>query len=116
MAMYPTQNKARMTATARKATGMPVRPVTAYAVGITPAATVIGAMEVRMKASTDGTPSRSLASACGIAPGLAACGRVLGMIQGSSGVVGGSGPAGEHGAVDGSPGLEDQLPQVGRQH
>src|SRR5712691_7642859 len=110
MAMYPTQNRARMTATARNATGMPVRPVTAYAVGITPAATVIGAMEARMKASTDGTPSRSLASAWDIAPGLAACGRGLGIIQGSSirgRGFGGSGPAGEHGAVDGGPGLAD---------
>src|SRR6266436_571169 len=99
-----------MTATARKATGMPVRPVTAYAVGITPAATVIGAMEARMKASTDGTPSRSLASACGIAPGPPAGVRILGIIAAPRVGGRGSGPAGEHGAVDGGPGLEDQLP------
>ena len=42
---------------------MPVSPVIAYAVGITPAATVIGATPARTKASTAGTPSRSRASA-----------------------------------------------------
>ena len=42
---------------------MPVRPVTAYAVGITPAATVIGAMDARMNASTANMPSLSRASA-----------------------------------------------------
>ena len=34
IAMYPGQNKARITATAMNANGMPVKPVTAYAVGI----------------------------------------------------------------------------------
>ena len=63
MATYPGQNKARTTATTRNATGMPVRPVTAYAVGITPAATVIGAIDARMNASTANMPSLSRASA-----------------------------------------------------
>src|SRR5512142_3331580 len=63
MATYPGQNNARTTATARKATGMPVSPVMAYAVGITPAATVIGAIDAKMNASTASTPSLSRASA-----------------------------------------------------
>src|SRR5512142_2817851 len=63
MATYPGQNNARTTATARKATGMPTRPVRAYAVGITPAATVIGAIDARMNASTASAPSLSRASA-----------------------------------------------------
>src|ERR1700734_81880 len=44
---------------------MPFRPVTAYAVGITPAHTVIAAIDASRNASTDQTPSRSLASARG---------------------------------------------------
>ena len=63
IAMYPGQNNARTTATAKNATGMPVRPVTAYAVGITPADTVIGAMDAKMNASTASMPSLSRASA-----------------------------------------------------
>jgi hypothetical protein len=56
-------NRASTTAIAMNANGIPVRPVTAYAVVITPAQTVIGAMEARMNARTDGTPIRSRASA-----------------------------------------------------
>jgi hypothetical protein len=59
-----------MTATSRKAAGMPVSPVVAYAVGMTPAATVSGATPARTKNSTAGTPSRSRASARDIVPGL----------------------------------------------
>lgn len=63
IATYPGQNNARTTATTPNAAGMPVKPVTAYAVGITPAHTVIGAMDARMNASTASMPSLSLASA-----------------------------------------------------
>ena len=70
IAMYPVANSARITAMTRKAAGMPVSPVAAYALGISPAATVSGATPARMKASTAGTPSRSLASACDTLPGL----------------------------------------------
>ena len=44
--------------------GIPVSPVVAYAVGMTPAATVRGATPARTKNNTAGTPSRSAASAC----------------------------------------------------
>ena len=50
---------------------MPVSPVVAYAVGITPAATVSGATPASTKNSTAGTPSRSRASARDTVPGLA---------------------------------------------
>ena len=63
IATYPAANTARTTPTTRNAAGIPVSPVAAYAVGITPAATVSGATPARMKYSTDGTPSRSRASA-----------------------------------------------------
>jgi hypothetical protein len=49
---------------------MPVSPVVAYAVGITPAATVSGATPASTKNSTAGTPSRSRASALDTLPGL----------------------------------------------
>ena len=49
---------------------MLVRPVVAYAVGMTPAATVSGATPARTKNSTAGTPSRSRASARDMLPGL----------------------------------------------
>ena len=42
---------------------MPVKPVVAYAVGITPAATVSGATPASTNDSTAGTPRRSRASA-----------------------------------------------------
>ena len=71
IATYPGQNKARTTATTPNATGMPVRPVTAYAVGITPAATVIGAIDARMNASTASMPSLSRASARDTVPARA---------------------------------------------
>ena len=71
MATYPVAHTARITATSRNAAGMPVRPVVAYAVGITPAATVSGATPARTKNSTAGTPSRSRASARDTPPGLA---------------------------------------------
>ncbi|GEM_PF-2818927 len=71
IAMYPVANTARTTAITRKAAGMPVSPVTAYAVGISPAATVSGATPAKMNASTAGTPSRSRASARDTALGLA---------------------------------------------
>ncbi len=116
IATYPAQNKARMTATARNATGMPVRPVTAYAVGITPAHTVIGAMLAQMNASTDGMPSRSRASARDTVPARAA-GVVLdigkSLLLGVG--VGGSRAAGKDGAVSGGLRLGDQLPQVRRE-
>src|SRR5579863_3751237 len=69
MAMYPVANKARVTAMTMNAAGMPVSPVVAYALGMTPAATVSGATPARMKASTAGMPSRSRASALDIALG-----------------------------------------------
>ena len=60
----------------RNAAGMPVSPVVAYAVGMTPAATVSGATPARTKNSTAGTPSRSRASARDTLLGLlpAVCG------------------------------------------
>ena len=70
IATYPVANRARMTAMARNAAGMPVNPVVANAVGMTPAATVRGATPARTKNKTAGTPSRSLASARDTAPGL----------------------------------------------
>ncbi len=70
IATYPSANRAKMTAMTRNAAGMPVSPVVAYAVGITPAATVSGATPASTKNSTAGTPSRSLASARETAPGL----------------------------------------------
>ena len=70
--MYPVANTARTTATTPNAAGIPVSPVVANAVGITPAATVSGAMPARTKNSTAGIPSRSRARARDTAPGLAA--------------------------------------------
>ena len=70
IATYPAENTARMTATARNAAGIPVRPVVWKAVGMTPAATVSGATLARTKDSTAGTPSRSRASARDMPPGL----------------------------------------------
>ena len=70
IATYPLANTARITAIATNAAGMPVSPVVAYAVGITPAATVSGATPASTKNSTAGTPSRSRASARDTAPGL----------------------------------------------
>src|ERR1044071_6099343 len=80
MAMYPVANRARVTAMTRNAAGMAVSPVVAYALGMTPAATVSGATPARMKASTAGMPSRSRASARDIVLGGAgaAC---VGMIR-----------------------------------
>jgi hypothetical protein len=71
IATYPVANSARITAMTRNAAGIPVSPVVAYAVGITPAATVSGATPARTKNSTEGTPSRSRASARDTALGLA---------------------------------------------
>ena len=70
MATYPVAKMARITAMTRNAAGMPVSPVVAYAVGMTPAATVSGATPARTKNSTAGTPSRSWASARDTLPGL----------------------------------------------
>src|ERR1039458_10052237 len=70
MATYPLAQMARITATARNAAGMLARPVVAYAVGMTPAATVSGATPARTKNSTAGTPSRSRASARDMVLGL----------------------------------------------
>ena len=72
MATYPLANTARMTAITKKAAGMPVNPVVAYAVGMTPAATVSGATPARTKNRTAGTPSRSRARARDTLPGLGA--------------------------------------------
>ena len=86
IATYPTANKARITATAMNAAGMPVSPVVAYAVGMTPAATVSGATPARTKNSTAGTPSRSRASARDTLPAwsLRACAaRTSGLLGGS---------------------------------
>jgi hypothetical protein len=69
IATYPLAQTARITATTRNAAGMPVSPVAAYAVGMTPAATVSGATPARTKNSTAGTPSRSRASALDTLPG-----------------------------------------------
>jgi hypothetical protein len=63
IATYPTEKIASTTATARNAIEMPVRPVTARPVGTRPATTVSGAAADMTKNTTDGTPSRSLASA-----------------------------------------------------
>src|ERR1700735_5520994 len=69
MATYPLAQMARITAITRNAAGMPVSPVVAYALGMTPAATVSGATPARMKASMAGRRSRSRASALVIALG-----------------------------------------------
>ena len=71
IAMYPVANTARITATPRNAAGMPVSPVTPYAVGISPADTVSGATPAKMNAPTASMPSRSRASARDTALGLA---------------------------------------------
>ena len=70
IATYPLAHTARITAIAANAAGIPVSPVVAYAVGITPAATVSGATPASTKNSTAGTPSRSRASARDTLPGL----------------------------------------------
>src|SRR6185437_7505178 len=101
IAMYPVANKPRITAITRNAAGIPVSPVVAYALGITPAATVKGATPARMNASTAGIPSRSRASARDIA--LAEAGTVfvdMVMAPCSWWLVRISGAVGEHGAVD----------------
>ena len=75
--MYPVANTARITATTTNAAGIPVSPVVANAVGITPAATVSGAIPASTKNSTAGTPSRSRARARDTAPCLLAAAGVL---------------------------------------
>src|SRR5712691_4309661 len=70
IATYPLAHTARITATATNAAGIPVSPVVAYAVGITPAATVSGATPASTKNSTAGTPIRSRANARDTVPGL----------------------------------------------
>src|ERR1700733_4993016 len=62
IATYPVLKIARMTAMTMNAAGIPVSPVAAYAVGMTPAATVSGATDAMMKLRTVITPSRSRAS------------------------------------------------------
>ena len=79
MVTYPAAKMARITAITTNAAGIPVNPVVAYAVGITPAATVSGATPARTKNSTAGTPSRSLARAWDTPPGLGWAVRVLGI-------------------------------------
>src|SRR5580704_19033288 len=73
MVTYPAEKTAKITATTRNAAGMPVKPVVAYAVGITPAATVSGATPASTNDSTAGTPRRSRASADDTLFRLAAC-------------------------------------------
>ena len=100
----------------RNAAGMPVNPVVAYAVGMTPAATVSGATPARTKNSTAGTPSRSRARARDTLPGLVpvVCVRDIECSPGCwVGMGEGSDAVGEHGAVHGGLGLGDQLPQAG---
>ncbi len=63
IATYPAANTPKTTAITTNAAGMAVNPVAAYAVGITPAATVNGATPASTKNSTEGTPSRSRAKA-----------------------------------------------------
>jgi hypothetical protein len=83
MATYPMAHIARITATSTNAAGMPVSPVVAYAVGITPAATVSGATPASTKNSTADTPSRSRASARDTALGLTAAGCIPDMCSAS---------------------------------
>src|SRR5690349_9502560 len=93
---------------------MPVRPVRAYAVGITPAATVIGAIDAKMNASTASMPSLSRASARDTVPARAgaACMDMKKPPGCSSDF---SGAVGQDGGGDGDLGLGDQLPQGRRQ-
>src|SRR5260221_7199892 len=108
MATYPVANTARTTATTRNAAGIPVSPVVAYAVGMTPAATVSGATPARTKNSTAGTPSRSRASARDTAPGLLAVwvGDICYLPSGrGDGGRGGLYAVGEQGSVHGCLGL-----------
>src|SRR6266566_6060182 len=96
---------------------MPVSPVVAYAVGMTPAATVSGATPARTKNSTAGTPSRSRASARDTLPGLLAAAWVLDIMallfnKGRMGL-GVSYAVREQGAVHGGLGLGDHLAQGG---
>src|SRR6266699_2571770 len=107
MAMYPVAKRARVTAMTMNAAGMPVSPVVAYALGMTPAATVSGATPARMKASTAGMPSRSRASALDIALGGAGAACVDTMRLLVEWWCGVSGAVRQHGAVDGGLGLAD---------
>src|SRR6266568_3459049 len=77
IATYPVAKIPKITTTTRNAAGIAVKPVVAYAVGITPAATVSGATPARTKASTAGTPSRSRARARDMALGAAVGGQHL---------------------------------------
>jgi hypothetical protein len=70
MATYPVAKMPKMMAMTTNAARMPVNPVVAYAVGITPAATVRGATPASTKNSTAGIPRRSRASARDTALGL----------------------------------------------
>src|ERR1035441_7488711 len=112
IATYPVAHTARITATSRNAAGMPVSPVVAYAVGITPAATVSGATPASTKNSTAGTPSGARASARDMLLGLVPAVCVLDikkppgcwvLMEERSCAVG------KHGAVDGCLGLGDQF-------
>src|ERR1039458_3141096 len=117
MATYPLAQMARITAMTSNAAGMPVSPVVAYAVGMTPAATVSGATLARTKDSTAGTPSRSRASARDTLLGLrpAVCVLDIMRLLGSRGSGVGSAlhAVGEQGTVYGGLGLGDQFPQDG---
>jgi hypothetical protein len=84
-----------MTAITTNAAGIAVNPVVAYAVGITPAATVNGATPARTKNNTAGTPSRSAARAFETALGLPAV-RVRDISEAPSQEDGRSGAVGQH--------------------
>src|SRR5579871_5482002 len=104
IATYPLDQMAKITASTTKAAGIPVSPVGAEAVGITPAATVSGATPARTKNSTAGTPSRSRASACDTEPCRlvrAWAGNVIVPPSSSRGCHQGSGAVGEHGRARG---------------
>src|SRR5712691_9543196 len=110
--MYPVANNARITATTRNAAGMPVSPVVAYALGMTPAATVSGATPARMNASTAGMPSRSRASALDIALAgtRTACADTMRLLdRRKKWMVRVSGAVRQDGAVHRGLGLGDQL-------
>src|SRR5690625_7754104 len=62
MAPLPTECGIRTAPIARKATGIPTRPVIAKPVVTTPATTVIGVAAVAMKKTTAATPRRAVAS------------------------------------------------------
>src|SRR6266567_3634168 len=98
---------------------MPVSPVVAYAVGMTPAATVSGATPARTKNSTTGTPSRSRANARDTLPGLgpAVCIRDISETPGSVSCDRGnrSRPVRQDGPADGRLDRAGQLLQVRRE-